>query len=111
VTPVRIEVNTAAIRSQQVEPVDAGPVRRVSAPAAQKTTAPRPQLVQRLGVASNHFDVQADPLTKEIVIRVVDANTGQVVRQIPSEEMLRMAQAIAQQIAGQAAKRSNESGA
>jgi flagellar protein FlaG len=111
VTPVRIELNTAAISTQQVEPVDARPVRRASTPAAQQTTAPRPQLVRHLGVASNHFDVQADPVTKEIVIRVVDANTGQVIRQIPSEEMLRMAQAIAQQIASQSAKRSNESGA
>lgn len=104
-TLVRIELNTAAISTQQVEPVNPRPVRRVSAPAAQKTTAPRPQLVQHQGLASNHFDVQADPVTKEIVIRVVDANTGQVIRQIPSEEMLRMAQAIAQQIASQSERR------
>jgi len=37
-----------------------------------------------------------DASTKQVVVRVTDKNTNQVIRQIPSEEMLRVSQRIAE---------------
>lgn len=53
------------------------------------------------GSSSLHFAIQADPATKQIVVQLVDESTGKVVRQIPSEEILRIARAIAELAAQQ----------
>jgi len=61
-------------------------------------------------VASSYFAIQVDPGTKEIVVKVIDENTGSVIRQIPAEEMLRIARAISEKLQ-QKQVHSNESGA
>jgi flagellar protein FlaG len=42
------------------------------------------------------LDFSVDASTRQIVVRVTDKNTNQVIRQIPSEEMLRVSQRIAE---------------
>ncbi|HUM04085.1 MAG TPA: flagellar protein FlaG [Terriglobales bacterium] len=48
--------------------------------------------------------IESDATTKEIVVKMVDQKTGEVVRQIPPEEMLRIARAISGQIAAEQQK-------
>jgi len=48
--------------------------------------------------------IEADSVTKEIVVKMVDAATGEVVRQIPPEEMLRIARAISGKLSAEQQK-------
>ena len=52
-------------------------------------------------LSSLQFAVDMDAATKEIVVKMVDQTTGEVVRQIPSETILKMARAINEMIASQ----------
>jgi len=45
-----------------------------------------------------HFEI--DDKTSEIVTRIVDSKTGDLIRQIPSEEVLRIARAMADKSTG-----------
>jgi len=44
----------------------------------------------------NHLNFQLDPQTKRMVLQVVNGKTHEVVFQIPSEEVLRMAENLKQ---------------
>jgi flagellar protein FlaG len=45
-------------------------------------------------VTSNNLEFSIDDSTGKTIIKVVDSSTKELIRQIPSEEMLAMAQAI-----------------
>lgn len=47
--------------------------------------------VKRIVGSDRNVQLDVDQATKQIVARVIDADTGRVVRQIPNEEMLRIA--------------------
>ncbi len=47
-------------------------------------------------LADHKVDYKINPETHEVVIRVVDRESGEVVRQIPGEDFLRLAQRIAE---------------
>lgn len=40
---------------------------------------------------NRHLNFSIDEATKKIVVKVIDENTGEVIRQIPPEEMLKLA--------------------
>jgi hypothetical protein len=65
---------------------DLGPAKSVTqvapAAAARNDTSPQSDLLQHT--------VRLDPATQELIFRVVDTRTRQVVRQIPEEALLRM---------------------
>jgi uncharacterized FlaG/YvyC family protein len=51
----------------------------------------------RVGFSAGHkVDYEIDQETHEVVIRVVDSETGEVVRQIPGEDFVKLAQRIAE---------------
>jgi flagellar protein FlaG len=51
----------------------------------------------RVGSSAGHkVDYEIDQETHEVVIRVVDSKTGEVVRQIPGEDFVKLAQRIAE---------------
>lgn len=52
-------------------------------------------------LSSVQFAIDVDAAAKEIVVKMVDQTTGEVVRQIPAETILRMARAINEMIAAQ----------
>jgi flagellar protein FlaG len=56
---------------------------------------------QDMGSSSLQLAVERDSTTKEIVVKMVDATTGEIVRQIPAEEVLRTARAITEMMAAQ----------
>jgi flagellar protein FlaG len=51
--------------------------------------------------SSIQFAIENDSSTHQIVVKMVDQTTGEVVRQIPAEEILRTARAIAEMMAAQ----------
>jgi flagellar protein FlaG len=46
--------------------------------------------------AGHKVDYEIDHETHEVVIRMVDSETGEVVRQIPGEDFVKLAQRIAE---------------
>ncbi len=46
------------------------------------------------GVQTGRLMIEEDPATGDFVYRIVDENTGEVIRQWPREEVLRMRQAM-----------------
>jgi flagellar protein FlaG len=51
-------------------------------------------------VASNNLEFSIDDTTGQTVVKVVDSSTKELIRQIPSEEMLAIAQALDGEIKG-----------
>lgn len=74
------------------------------AEAAIKSTAPAAtkrevetaaaQLESYLKASNRELHFQVDDESGEVIVRVRDASSGEVIRQIPSEEALRMARAL-----------------
>lgn len=75
---------------------------RVEAEEPARTRAPvESEVREAVKEANRHFQEQSlnlqysmDDDTKKMIIRLVDASTGEVIRQIPSEEMLAIARAL-----------------
>jgi flagellar protein FlaG len=51
-------------------------------------------------VASNNLEFSIDDSTGQTVVKVVDSSTKELIRQIPSEEMLAIAKALDGEIKG-----------
>lgn len=75
---------------------------RTPAPPAQQGQAPSPQQVQQamesinrsLKASNSTLEFSYDQGTKQTVVRIVDTESGDVIRQIPSEAMLAIAESI-----------------
>ena len=82
----------------------AGDAARSAAPQApvQQQQAPSPQQVQQalerinnsLKASNSNLEFSYDQGTKQTVVRVVDTESGEVIRQIPSAAMLAIAESI-----------------
>jgi flagellar protein FlaG len=61
---------------------------------APRTERGRDELFKRLGVAGPNFDARLsivqDDVTRDFVYRILNTQTGEVVRQFPKEEMLEL---------------------
>ena len=54
-------------------------------------------VLDRMGFSANYkVDYKIDPETHEVVIRVVDSESGEVIKQIPGEDFVKLAQRIAE---------------
>jgi len=49
---------------------------------------------QALQQSSQSLEISIDSATKQNIVKLVDSNTGELLRQIPSKEMLAIAQSI-----------------
>jgi flagellar protein FlaG len=54
------------------------------------------ELNKAMQIMNTSLSFSIDQATKQTVVKVTDVNTKQVIRQIPSEEMLRVSQRIAE---------------
>jgi flagellar protein FlaG len=68
--------------------------RAVEPPSQQKLQAAVEQINSYLKASSRELRFQIDQQSGEVVVRVRNASTGEVIRQIPNEEALRMAHAL-----------------
>lgn len=53
-------------------------------------------LQEKLATQNQSVNISVDDVTKRIVVKIVDNNTNKVVRQLPSEEMLRISRSLAE---------------
>ena len=54
-------------------------------------------MLDRVGFSANYkVGYKIDPETHEVVIRVVDSESGEVIKQIPGEDFVKLAQRIAE---------------
>ena len=54
-------------------------------------------VLDRVGFSANYkVGYKIDPETHEVVIRVVDSESGEVIKQIPGEDFVKLAQRIAE---------------
>ena len=91
--PVPSGSPTSNDRDQQVPfPETSGSDVQVFSPDQMKSVVA--ELNKIMESVTNDLEFSVDSSTNETVIKVVNTTTGQVVRQIPSEEMLRVAQRI-----------------
>lgn len=53
-------------------------------------------LQDKLATKNQSVNISVDDVTKRIVVKIVDNETNKVVRQLPSEEMLRISRSLAE---------------
>jgi len=91
-----IEDRPAVQPSQQKVDVEqphkeAKPAPPVEVPKIESVTKQIDSFLRSIGRSINF---RVDPGSGEMVVSVIDANTGEVIRQVPGEEALRLAQRI-----------------
>lgn len=80
--------------------VAAAPARRANAPAAsvkryvEAAQAVAERIQQYLRESGRELDFHVDADTRRMVVTVRDQHTGEVIRQIPAEEILRIARSL-----------------
>lgn len=90
---------------------DAAPVVPQSSAPQEKQDAPAPVTIHKIESVTRQIDsflrsmnhqlnFRVDQATGEMVVTVTDAETGEVIRQVPGEEALRMAQRIEDSLSG-----------
>lgn len=93
-----LPVATGGARPQGDAPGSGSSSVAASAPASRPSGSELADAVQSgnkaLQVHSNALEFQVDDKSHQSLVKVVDTQTQQVIRQIPSEEFLRIAQGI-----------------
>lgn len=84
-----------AAPSRPVSPADRDAERAVAKPVAVPTRADLQQAVERLAAfvreLERNLEFRIDEASGRVVVSVIDAASGELIRQIPSEEILRLA--------------------
>lgn len=98
VTPLPESANPPEAASRQ--PVVAPAPAQSPAPSQQLNVADMEQIARRVGEAlktsSANLEFKVDDDSGKVVVRVVDSQTNELIRQIPSEEMLSISRALDQ---------------
>lgn len=63
-------------------------------PSTEQTQQSLQEINKVLAALSISVQFQIDPSYKEVIIKVVDQDTGKVIRQIPSEDVVRMSKVV-----------------
>ncbi len=63
-------------------------------PSAQQLQSAVGALNQAMQLSGRNLEFSVDPSTKKSVVQVTDAQTGELIRQIPSKEVLAIARSI-----------------
>ena len=95
--PVRLGAAVAAAPTSGGVPLD--PVVQPAVPSLQTPTVPQLQeAIQKVQAAmqpvASNIEFSLDQSTGRPIVKVVDSETGDIIRQIPSEEMMAIARAI-----------------
>jgi flagellar protein FlaG len=85
---VQLPQHSAEVERPQKEAKPAPPI---EVPKIESVTKQIDSFLRSIGRSINF---RVDPGSGEMVVSVIDANTGEVIRQVPGEEALRLAQRI-----------------
>jgi hypothetical protein len=98
-TGITIKANAGVVTQNYAPPIAASPdPAATDLPASKAVTPAAPTAPARNDVQSTTHEVIIDPQTREVIYRVIDVRSRQVVRQVPDEALLRVrayAQALA----------------
>ena len=94
--PAVVIEDRPAVQPQQTVVVEkphkeARPAPPVGVPKIESVTKQIDSFLRSIGRSINF---RVDPGSGEMIVSVIDANTGEVIRQVPGEEALRLAQRI-----------------
>lgn len=95
-TPVAVATGEASTRAA-TDSAAAAAVDAATAPSAAATRAAAEEANQALRERSSELAFEFDDALDRIVVKLVDSSTHEVIRQIPSEEMLRIARWLKQE--------------
>ena len=92
--PGSLEANVVSREAKTVAP----PVQQNAQPSQPVSTEQLKSAVKSVsdfvGTVNSNLEFSISDQTKQIVVKIVDSSTKEVIRQIPSEEMLAMAKAL-----------------
>jgi flagellar protein FlaG len=105
--PAVVSTGGSANEPHEVAPTTPAPQQAPEAPAVHQpsgvieaTKAAAQQIESYLRSVGRSLDFRIDESTGRTVVTVTDAETGELVRQIPSEELLRLARMLGNQSPG-----------
>ncbi len=83
--------------------VTAGPTTDPETAAVNRVVAAAAKILNDSGAAGNshEFSIAIDPATRQAVVRIIDRSTQEVVEQIPTEYLLRIARQLSERTAQQ----------
>jgi flagellar protein FlaG len=84
----------AATAADGSAPVPAAPAQQTAPPDPQQIQNAVEKLKMALPSKANALQFSLDDQTGKTVVRVVDSETGELIRQIPSEELMEIARAL-----------------
>jgi flagellar protein FlaG len=83
-------VTLPQVASEQPKPV-AKPARPIEVPKIESVTKQIDSFLRSFGRSINF---RVDPGSGQMIVSVIDATTGEIIRQVPGEDALRLAQSI-----------------
>ncbi|QJQ96994.1 flagellar protein FlaG [Halomonas sp. PA5] len=94
-TQQRLDTMLAQLGTRQVATIETEAVRGAAAPT---TVAELFEPLQRINEVMRSYGVEFDlnEFENRTVTRIIDRDTGETIRQIPSEEVLRIAESLSQ---------------
>jgi flagellar protein FlaG len=88
--PIRDRQTTDQTRQEPLQPKVAKQEMRDEAPSVEKVR----ELVEQLRPAMRDLELEVDDSTDQVVVRIRDRETGEVLRQIPSEKLLELSRSL-----------------
>jgi len=88
--PIRDRQAADQTRREPLEPKAAKQETRIDAPSAEKVR----ELVEQVRPAMKDLELDVDDSTDQVVVKIRDRETGEVLRQIPSEELLELSRSL-----------------
>lgn len=90
------KINTESIQeiAGSKDAPKAEPLGKVAAPTAQDLKRLTEEMERRVGAVDSQLQFSVDESTGQFVVKVTDRKTHEVIRQIPSEEMLQIAKGL-----------------
>jgi|SRR5579871_1442388 len=89
-----VAISSAPAAGAVSEPTPAVPVAPAAAPSVDELQAAIEKIATAIRPAANDIEFSIDRPTGQTVVRVVDGQTGELIRQIPSEEVMAIARSI-----------------
>lgn len=88
--PIRDRQTTDQARQEPLQAKVAKQEMRDEAPSVEKVR----ELVEQLRPAMRDLELEVDDSTDQVVVRIRDRETGEVLRQIPSEKLLELSRSL-----------------
>lgn len=90
----KLDERPATVSGQAAPAPRAAPEKAVAEPGRDEVTSAVKKLNEALPQSAQTLEFEIDEESKDVVVKIIDRDTKEVVRQMPSKEALEMAKAI-----------------